>query len=496
MAASTYTYDTSLRWLADLVHTINDTNETITYGYTYEDDGKIDTLDSSEDGLYDYDYNGQDELTDVTLDTGGGPTAVQHYQYDDNGNRESSTVRGTTKAYATGAYNRVETVGDYTFGYDAEGNTLARFIDGNADGECDSALDTDVTRYVWDHRNRLIEVSNYAHGDDATPTQTVEYAYDFLNRLVVRTLDGESEYFIHDSDSLATDWGLTEFATSADGSTPLGPSPDFDLGQIVLQLDEDGSPTHRYLWGAAVDQILADETVDDGSLEDTFWLLTDHQNTVRDILRYDGAEFEWTVANHITYEAFGTRVSETNAAVDSLFSSFGRYLDPATGNRYHGNRWCTTYYATWLSPDPTGFASGDSNLYRLCRNDSVNAADPTGLKDSIVFAPTPDKRFGIGEFEFFKQDGKLYFNDHGIGRQVVRIHQNESPWNDYDRAVADGTHQPGWVERWIGAPLAKGFLPSSEPDLVFTLENGKFIVVLGGGPATAALVCAQRSGRP
>ncbi|MCX7429217.1 MAG: hypothetical protein NTW96_26770 [Planctomycetia bacterium] len=114
VASTVYTYNADLGWLTGLVHTINDTNETITYGYTYEDDGKIDTLDSSEDGLYDYDYDTQDQLIDVTLDTGGGPTAVEHYQYDDNGNRESSTVRGSTKAYTAGQYNRLETIDDGT----------------------------------------------------------------------------------------------------------------------------------------------------------------------------------------------------------------------------------------------------------------------------------------------------------------------------------------------------------------------------------------------
>ena len=63
----------------------------------------------------------------------------------------------------------------------------------------------------------------------------------------------------------------------------------------------------------------------------------------------------WQIANHVTYESHGKVVAETNAAVDSLFTSFGRYVDPATGNRYHGNRWCSVYYATWLSPDPIGF---------------------------------------------------------------------------------------------------------------------------------------------
>ena len=64
-------------------------------------------------------------------------------------------------------------------------------------------------------------------------------------------------------------------------------------------------------------------------------------------------------------------------------------MTPATEIRYHGNRWCTTYYATWLSPDPIGFEGGDANLYRNCGNDPVNAVDPTGLDQYILVPRTP-----------------------------------------------------------------------------------------------------------
>ena len=146
-------------------------------------------------------------------------------------------------------------------------------------------------------------------------------------------------YFIYDDDSLATDWILAEFGASENGDTPFGPDPDIDLGQIVLQLDEAGTPTHRYLWGRAVDQILADDTVDDGSLEDVLWLLTDHQNTVRDMVAYDGVNNQWTVANHIVYEAFGNILSETDADADCLFQWTGRFWDNATDLQQNSQRW-------------------------------------------------------------------------------------------------------------------------------------------------------------
>ncbi|WP_347245726.1 hypothetical protein [Thermogutta sp.] len=42
-----------------------------------------------------------------------------------------------------------------------------------------------------------------------------------------------------------------------------------------------------YVWGSAVDQILAEENVDNGADETVQWTLTDHLSTVRDIAKFD-----------------------------------------------------------------------------------------------------------------------------------------------------------------------------------------------------------------
>jgi uncharacterized protein RhaS with RHS repeats len=54
----------------------------------------------------------------------------------------------------------------------------------------------------------------------------------------------------------------------------------------------------------------------------------------------------------------------------------------------------------WLSEDPTGFESGDVNLYRFVGNDPTNGTDPSGLKvvrvlnahatGSVYFMYVPD----------------------------------------------------------------------------------------------------------
>lgn len=81
----------------------------------------------------------------------------------------------------------------------------------------------------------------------------------------------------------------------------------YDGFQIALEFeDPDGdgaagsSLTNRYLWGAAVDQLLADERVDGtpGEAEDVLWALADHLGSVRDLAQYDSTSSETAVVNH------------------------------------------------------------------------------------------------------------------------------------------------------------------------------------------------------
>jgi RHS repeat-associated protein len=215
-----------------------------------------------------------------------------------------------------------------------------------------------LTEYGWDHRNRLTSVTFKTSG--GTVTKAVQYEYDAYNRLVTKKLD-------------------------ADGNGTIDATYHwiYDGNQPVLQFDGDTGAdlSHRYLWGPAVDQLLADETVDDGGAEDVLWPFTDWQGSVRHLATYNASTDTTTVANEKFYDAYGNVTSESNSAVDTLFGYTGRMFDDDTALQNNLNRWYDSVVGVWLSTDPDGFAAGDPNLYRYVGNSPGDLVDPDGLQE-------------------------------------------------------------------------------------------------------------------
>jgi RHS repeat-associated protein len=136
--------------------------------------------------------------------------------------------------------------------------------------------------------------------------------------------------------------------------------------------------TERYLFGAGVvtgavvDEILA-RTSSGGT---TAWYLTDNLGSVRDIVNTSGNELD-----HIVYDSFGNIVTETNATNRDRFKFAGMEWDAAIGQYYDHARYYGSSAGRFETQDPTGFAAGDTNLYRYVANSPVDSLDRSGLQE-------------------------------------------------------------------------------------------------------------------
>jgi RHS repeat-associated protein len=156
-------------------------------------------------------------------------------------------------------------------------------------------------------------------------------------------------YNIHRGDELALE------LTDADGLDGAGYSPEL---------------SQRYLYGSAVDEILAVED----AVDDVLWGLADHEGTIRDIVDSTG-----TVQEHRQYDTFGQIVSPANPTADFPQAFTGRPLDTDTGLYDYRARWYDPAVGRFVSEDPSGFAGGDANLYRYAGNSPLVNVDPSGL---------------------------------------------------------------------------------------------------------------------
>ena len=357
VADAVYTFDDANR-LTHLAYTDAASAVLADYDWQYDDANRVTQFISQTDGTATYGYDETDQITSATYDY----QDDELQSYDANGNR-------TDTGYATDPNNRMSSDGVYQYLYDFEGNRVQRIE--NASGA--------TTEYTWDHRNRLVKITEL-DSVGGSVMKTVEYTYDPLNRRVAKTVDddgsgpdpAETTFFLHDGDR-----------ATRDGA---GDS-------IVLQLDDSGDITNRYLQGAEIDQIFADEN----ALAEVLWPLADNQGTIRDLATYDDANGITEIVNHITYDAFGQITGEENLAeptadpADHIFAYTGREWDADADLYYYRARWYDPTPGRFLSEDLLGFHAGDVNLNRYVGNGPTNGTDPSGNETiDLIHALEPE----------------------------------------------------------------------------------------------------------
>jgi RHS repeat-associated protein len=281
------------------------------------------TIDGKK-STYQYDLTGQ--LTKADHQTAG--LANELFAYDATGNR-------TGDSKDVGPNNRLLSDERFDYTYDAEGNTLSKLERSSGNEQ----------RFRYDHQNRM------THTDTRSPSgvvlSSVDYRFDALGRRIARTAD-------------------------SDGDGPMARTVQtfvYDGSDVWLDANGNGAITARYMHSDDVDEPLARYRPGEG----VAWYLTDHLGSVRAIADASGA-----IIDHITYDSFGSIVTESAPAAGDRIKFTGREWDAEAGLYYYRSRMYDPSSGRFMSEDQIGFAAGDVNLHRYVGNMPGAYSDPSG----------------------------------------------------------------------------------------------------------------------
>ncbi len=298
--------------------------------FTRDAEGQISRIEQGADAV-DYTYDAAGQL----LTAAHSAYPDESYAYDLAGNRTGSHRWASAAEVETG--NRITSAGEWAFTYDAAGNVARRVNTGTGE----------ITDFEYDHRNRLHRAA-VRPAEGAAPSSVCEFDYDFLDRMIRRTIDGETAWVLHDR--------LTPVAEFRDGSASLSAS-------FFYALDRAGDLQGVWREG-----------------EGTRWFLKDQVGSVRGVLDDEGALLGW-----LDYDAFGNPQGEAPEGFGAIRHA-GRTWLPQLGLYENGRRFYDPAAGRFLQEDPIRFAGGDFNLYRYANNNPLSYYDPQGTLAAIEYA--------------------------------------------------------------------------------------------------------------
>jgi RHS repeat-associated protein len=366
----------------------------------------IDNNGSSTSTTYGYDASGQ-----LTGSTGG---SNDTYSYDLNGNPNAT-------GYTAGAGNELTNSPGVTYTYDNDGNLVT------------ATTSSGTTTYTYDYMNRITSVDQ--HG-----TVIATYTYDVLGRRIGIKDSGTQTWTVFNG-------------TGVDAN----PYADFNGS---------GSVSVRYLFGPAVDAILA-RTSSSGT---TAWYLTDQVGSVRYIENTSG-----TVLDGITYDAFGNIVSQTDSSDGDRFMFAGMQYDAATGIYYDHARYYDAAIGRFMSQDPESFTAGDTNLYRYVGNDPTADVDPSGMQEKAYGGGMVGLQYVPGEGWTWGGGGYVGWSGGTFGLFGY--------WSPFHKIL-----------RWD--PIIQGPSPDPTPPLTFNPDPTLPVPVTGAPPPNGPPILGPVEGPP
>jgi RHS repeat-associated protein len=445
-----------------------------TVEYTYDDDGKVRNLSVSPNYSFDYSYDGLGRLEwiakpNVTHGEGGS----YRYSYDrcSNVTARLNYTNGTTVSFLPDEVNRIveeimlagndplshlhheyDSMGRLTstyreeepglvdtFGYDFTGElTLPQYgLHLNEHGEIESP--ETVPTYVYDAAGNRISAHGVPYVPNSQPlNQYIQTPEGVIGNGLQHEINSYFTAYDHFGYAYRGDRQLAAVASAGGdlyqlGYDALGRTVKrkmngtnqytkyfvYDGARAIIEYDGAGIVRGRSLYGLGVDEIIAR----DNNGQPQFPM----QNPIGSTTAVTGAKGQ--LLEKYRYEAFGTphiftfngegiptEVAETQINNNILFA--GR--EWISRFKFYENR-ARAYdpgLGRFMSEDPVGFGGGDTNLFRYCGNDPVNASDPTGLWTfQIGFSVT----IQLGNFVYNPSVGIAFDGEFNVGQYNTHL---------------------------------------------------------------------------
>jgi RHS repeat-associated protein len=336
-----------------------------------------------------YGYDHVDQLTSLVYQRADGtPIGDLTYEYDADGRRGSmggSLARLNLPAADVldaqyDANNRLLTWGGRIYQYDANGNLVG-------DG---------VSGYEWDERDQLKAIVSGG-------TRVASFRYDSQGRRTSKTIGSSTTGFVYDGENFVQELFGADHNAGVKAHLITG-----GIDETFLRLEgNDGANRHSFL--------------SDGN-NNTLRLLDGSGNKVVDY----------------TYEPYGATTAD--AANGNAQQYTGRENDnpgDPNGLMYYRARYYMPGCARFISEDPIGWASGQTNNYAYVGGNPVSLIDPFGLAPNPP--PPPPTCISTHNIPVAPAGANVFDNmdlARGIGMpEFIQRVQNNGPW-DYKRQGA------------------------------------------------------------
>ncbi len=355
---ASWTYDANNQLLQ--VRNVTQTNTISQYDYMYDSAGRRITVSKSgtafdHDDSIAYGYNARSELTNAVASIDSDYRYA--YDFDDIGNRESSSERGTNSVYTANNLNQYTSVDDFAPQFDDDGNqTLVQ-------------TSTGIWQIQYNGENRPVHWSNGA--------TNITMKFDRMGRRVeyLEAVNAEGVIVTNTHHRFVYDGYLCIQRLNAASNNAI---------DLIFAWDPAEPVATRPLMIEKPNVCMLHIT-------------HDGNKNVSDLVFFSGGS---GVAAYYEYAPFGALTASTRSSTSTAydfrtynpFRFSSEYADDALGLVYYNYRHYDPVMGRWLSRDPIN-EGGGKGLYLWCANNGVIRIDTIGAK---FISPGKDGKCPMG----------------------------------------------------------------------------------------------------